>query len=68
MGMCMWGMTLREGWGARKDPRKGFEWIQRAASKAGEMMKETPGGRGRTEAELKAVRSELKLSVYELGK
>lgn len=70
VGMCMWGMTLREGWGARKDPRKGFEWIQRAASKAGEMMKDDGGrgGRGRTEAELKAVRSELKLSVYELGK
>ncbi|PWN28662.1 hypothetical protein BDZ90DRAFT_154393 [Jaminaea rosea] len=67
VGMCMWGMTLREGWGARKDPRKGFEWIQRAAAKAGDLMKEA-GVAQRTEAELKAVRSELKLSVYELGK
>lgn len=65
VGMCMWGMTLREGWGARKDPRKGFEWIQRAAAKAGELMQSS---HRRSEAELKAVRSELKLSVYELGK
>lgn len=65
VGMCMWGMTLREGWGARKDPRKGFEWIQRAASKAGEMMQDVSR---KTEAEIKAIRSELKLSVYELGK
>lgn len=71
VGMCMWGMTLREGWGARKDPRKGFEWIQRAAAKAGEMMQAANAKathRVTTEAELKAIRSELKLSVYELGK
>lgn len=73
VGMCMWGMTLREGWGARKDPRKGFEWIQRAAARAGELMQAASSptgvhGHRTTEAELKAIRSELKLSVYELGK
>lgn len=63
--MCMFGMTLREGWGARKDPIKGFTWIQRAAARAGEMMStRTP----KTDSELKAIKSELKLSVYELGK
>ncbi|KAN0062866.1 hypothetical protein ACQY0O_004687 [Thecaphora frezii] len=65
VGMCMFGMALREGWGARKDPRKGFEWIQRAAAKAGEMMQ---GGGIKSESEIKAIKSELKLSVYELGK
>lgn len=65
----MWGMTLREGWGARKDPRRGFEWIQRAASKAGELMAAANAGRaGSSAPEVKAIRSELKLSVYELGK
>lgn len=65
VGMCMFGMTLREGWGARKDPIKGFTWIQRAAARAGEMMStRTP----KTDSELKAIKSELKLSVYELGK
>ncbi|SPO39619.1 uncharacterized protein PSFLO_05100 [Pseudozyma flocculosa] len=65
VGMCMFGMALREGWGARKDPKKGFEWIQRAAAKAGEMMQ---GGGVKSESEIKAIKSELKLSVYELGK
>lgn len=70
MGMCMWGMALREGWGVRKDQKRGFEWISRAASRAGELMATDSKSREaqRTEAELKAIRSELKLSVYELGK
>lgn len=67
VGMCMWGMALREGWGVRKDQMKGFDWIGRAAAKAGEMM---AGSQEvvKSDAELKAIRSELKLSVYELGK
>lgn len=70
VGMCMWGMALREGWGVRKDQKRGFEWISRAASRAGELMATDSKSREaqRTEAELKAIRSELKLSVYELGK
>ncbi|PWN35459.1 HCP-like protein [Meira miltonrushii] len=67
VGMCMWGMALREGWGVRKDQKRGFEWISRAASRAGDLMA-TSNGKTRNEAELKAIRSELKLSVYELGK
>ncbi len=66
VGMCMFGMALREGWGARKDPVKGFTWIQRAAARAGEMMSNTTTPK--TDSELKAIKSELKLSVYELGK
>lgn len=68
VGMCMFGMALREGWGARKDPVKGFSWIQRAAAKAGDMMTTTDTHSPRTESELKAIKSELKLSVYELAK
>jgi len=53
VGMCMWGMALREGWGARKDPKRGFEWISRAAARAGEMM----SGEGKkSEGELRAIR------------
>ncbi|KAK0554738.1 hypothetical protein OC846_001988 [Tilletia horrida] len=65
VGMCMYGMALREGWGAKKDPRRGFEWIQAAATRAGELLKVN---QPRTEAEINALKSELKLSVYELGK
>lgn len=68
VGMCMWGMALREGWGVRKDQKKGFEWISRAATKAGELMETGSQNKIKSEAELKAIRSELKLSVYELGK
>lgn len=67
VGMCMWGMALREGWGVRKDQKRGAEWIQRAARKAGEMMG-NESGQPKSEQELKAIKSELKLSVYELGK
>jgi len=63
----MWGMALREGWGVRKDQKRGAEWIQRAARKAGEMMG-NESGQPKSEQELKAIKSELKLSVYELGK
>lgn len=66
VGMCMFGMALREGWGARKDPAKGFTWIQKAAARAGEMMANTTTPK--SDAELRAIKSELKLSVYELGK
>ena len=66
VGMCMFGMALREGWGARKDPVKGFTWIQRAAARAGELMSTTTTPK--TDSELRAIKSELKLSVYELGK
>ncbi|SNX86648.1 uncharacterized protein MEPE_05357 [Melanopsichium pennsylvanicum] len=65
VGMCMFGMALREGWGARKDPEKGFTWIQKAAARAGELMSSTTP---KSDSELKAIKSELKLSVYELGK
>ncbi|KAL9939208.1 hypothetical protein V8E36_002021 [Tilletia maclaganii] len=65
VGMCMYGMALREGWGAKKDQRRGFEWIQAAATRAGETLKVT---QPRTDAEMHALKSELKLSVYELGK
>jgi len=67
VGMCMWGMALREGWGVRKDHKKGFDWISRAAARAGELMAGSQSG-VKSEAELKAIRSEMKLSVYELGK
>lgn len=55
VGMCMFGMALREGWGARKDPAKGFEWISRAAARAGEIM-QSRDGMAKTEGELKAIR------------
>lgn len=34
IGMLMWGLTLRHGWGCPKDEKKGFKWLRRAAESA----------------------------------
>jgi TPR repeat protein len=34
MGMLMWGLTLRHGWGVQKDENRGFVWIRKAAEAA----------------------------------
>ncbi len=34
IGMLMWGLTLRHGWGCPKDEKKGFKWLRRAAENA----------------------------------
>jgi hypothetical protein len=31
IGMLMWGLTLRHGWGCLKDEKMGFKWLRRAA-------------------------------------
>lgn len=33
-GMLMWGLTLRHGWGVKKDERMGFAWVKQAADAA----------------------------------
>lgn len=34
IGMLMWGLTLRHGWGCPKDEKRGFKWLRRAAESA----------------------------------
>lgn len=34
VGMVMWGLTLRHGWGCEKDERLAFKWLQKAAESA----------------------------------
>jgi hypothetical protein len=34
VGMVMWGLTLRHGWGCEKNENLGFKWLQRAAESA----------------------------------
>jgi TPR repeat protein len=34
MGMIMWGMTLRSGWGVKTDQDEGFYWLKKAADTA----------------------------------
>ncbi|KAF5382876.1 hypothetical protein D9757_007287 [Collybiopsis confluens] len=34
VGMLMWGLALRHGWGVEKDERSGFGWVRKAAEGA----------------------------------
>ena len=62
VGMLMWGLTLRHGWGCPKDEVLGFSWLRRAAEAAvGDLE------RARTGIDASAVRGELVLAIYEVG-
>lgn len=62
VGMLMWGLTLRHGWGCPKDETLGFSWLRRAAEAAvGDLE------RARAGFDISAVRGELVLAIYEVG-
>jgi hypothetical protein len=62
VGMLMWGLTLRHGWGCTKDESLGFSWLRRAAEAAvGDLE------RARAGLDISAVRGELVLAIYEVG-
>ena len=62
VGMLMWGLTLRHGWGCAKDESLGFSWLRRAAEAAvGDLE------RARAGLDMSAVRGELVLAIYEVG-
>jgi hypothetical protein len=62
VGMLMWGLTLRHGWGCDKDETLGFSWLRRAAEAAvGDLE------RARAGLDMSAVRGELVLAIYEVG-
>lgn len=62
VGMLMWGLTLRHGWGCPKDETLGFSWLYRAAEAAvGDLE------RARAGLDISAVRGELVLAIYEVG-
>ncbi|PVF97098.1 hypothetical protein CPB86DRAFT_735543 [Serendipita vermifera] len=73
VGMLMWGLSLRHGWGVPKDERSAFWWLRRAAECAVEdLEKATAQGQSVTDntekdRDRKAVQSELVLAVYEVG-
>jgi hypothetical protein len=62
VGMLMWGLTLRHGWGCPKNESLGFSWLRRAAEAAvGDLE------RARAGVDTNAVRGELVLAIYEVG-
>ncbi|KAI0791777.1 hypothetical protein C8Q75DRAFT_715540 [Abortiporus biennis] len=66
VGMLMWGLALRHGWGCEKDEIKGFKWLRRAAELA---VEDLEGARGGVDTSAVKVRftSELVLAIYEVG-
>jgi len=62
VGMLMWGLTLRHGWGCPKDESLGFSWLRRAAeASVGDLERARAGN------DVGAVRGELVLAIYEVG-
>ncbi|KAF8824042.1 hypothetical protein HHX47_DHR9000438 [Lentinula edodes] len=68
VGMLMWGLTLRHGWGCKKDEKGGFVWVRRAAEGAVADLERArlSGGTGDL-AERGVVKAELVLAIYEVG-
>lgn len=46
VGMLMWGLALRHGWGCEKDEKSGFKWLRRAAESAVEDLEHARAGGG----------------------
>ena len=44
VGMVMWGLTLRHGWGCPKNEKQGFKWLQKAAQSAVDDLEKSQGG------------------------
>jgi len=46
VGMLMWGLALRHGWGCEKNEKRGFTWLRRAAESAVEDLESAREGGG----------------------
>ena len=44
VGMLMWGLTLRHGWGCEKNEKSGFKWLTKAAESAVEDLEKARKG------------------------
>ena len=62
VGMLMWGLAQRHGWGCPQNEASGFRWLRRAAEVAVEDLEKARAG-----ADSGAVKSELVLAIYEVG-
>ncbi|EMD41354.1 hypothetical protein CERSUDRAFT_120480 [Gelatoporia subvermispora B] len=62
VGMLMWGLTQRHGWGCAKSEKAGFKWLRRAAEVAVGDLEQARVGENTA-----PIRSELVLAIYEVG-
>ncbi|KAF8060912.1 HCP-like protein [Lyophyllum atratum] len=64
VGMLMWGLTLRHGWGCEKNEKIGFKWLSRAAESA---VGDLEHARIGATVDSAVVQTELVLAIYEVG-
>ncbi|EEB97390.1 hypothetical protein MPER_03301, partial [Moniliophthora perniciosa FA553] len=78
VGMLMWGLTLRHGWGVSKDEKKGFGWLRKAAEGAvrdleaarlatSSANRDTILSFSNEKGDKEGVVKELVLAIYEVG-
>ncbi|KAF8807153.1 hypothetical protein BYT27DRAFT_7189242 [Phlegmacium glaucopus] len=64
VGMLMYGLTLRHGWGCAKNEKAGFKWLRKAAEYAVEDLERV---RMNGDMDVKVIETELVLAIYEVG-
>ncbi|KAG7446104.1 HCP-like protein [Guyanagaster necrorhizus] len=62
VGMLLWGLTLRHGWGCPKNEKTGFSWLRKAAEFALGDLERQQSMNGKEE-----MKDELVLAIYEVG-
>jgi hypothetical protein len=80
MGMLMWGLAQRHGWGCMQSESKGFSWLRRAAEMAlGDLESAKGSGMDRSAVKVRHLaihhqyyshiwnQSEMVLAIYEVG-
>jgi hypothetical protein len=66
VGMLLWGLSLRHGWGTPRDERAAFRWLEKAARlTTGEL--EGAGTKARRRESKVGLQKELVLAIYEVG-
>lgn len=65
VGMLMYGLALRHGWGCKKNEALGFKWVRKAAESAVEDLEKLRTGQ--VDADSRSVQAELVLAIYEVG-
>lgn len=72
VGMLMYGLALRHGWGCEKNEKSGFKWLRKAAESAVENLEGVRAGNnvateGKGLLDSDVVKTELVLAIYEVG-
>lgn len=65
VGMLMYGLSLRHGWGCPKNEALGFKWVRKAAESAVEDLEQLRVGNANIDKG--SIQAELVLAIYEVG-